>query len=256
MKRLKEGQNFSAYGDFVVYSPVKPPYVMAVSLVNITYSDTCIAPFYLMEEIDQLELRYEVARKAIHISSLSIPIIYWFISRELALFLLLPLFSGFFLIDLLKNFFAPVSKWYHHTFDSMLRTHELERTKMHLNGATYIVMAAVLLVLFFPKIIAVTAFSLVAVSDTLAAIIGKSFGKHRFGQKSIEGSAAFFLSALAVVSIVPGLNLMIGIIMAITATLTEALILRIGPFKIDDNLAIPLASATVGALCSLFSIFR
>jgi len=55
---------------------------------------------------------------------------------------------------------------------------------------------------------------------------------------------------------VPGLSLMIGIIMAITATLTEAFIVRIGPFKIDDNLAIPLVSATIGTLCTLFSIFR
>ena len=209
-----------------------------------------------MEEIDRLELRYEVARKAIHLSSLSIPVIYWFISRELALFLLVPLFSGFFLIDLLKNFFTPVSVWYHKTFDSMLRSHELRPAKTHLNGATYIVMAALLLVLFFPKIIAVTAFSLVAVSDTLAAIIGKSFGKHRFGQKSVEGSAAFFLSAVAVVCIVPGLNLFIGIIMAITATLTEAFMVRMGEFKIDDNLSIPLASAVAGTLCSLLSIFR
>ncbi len=206
--------------------------------------------------MDRLELRYEVARKAIHLSSLSIPVIYWFISRELALLLLFPLFSGFFLIDLLKNFFTPVSIWYHKTFDSMLRTHELERTKNNLNGATYIMMAALLLVLFFPKIIAVAAFSLVAVSDTLAAIIGKSFGKHRFGQKSVEGSAAFFCSALVVISIVPGLNPFIGIIMAVTATLTEAFIVRIGEFKVDDNLSIPLASAIVGKLCTLLPIFR
>ena len=255
MKGVKGVLNFSAYGDFVVYSGLKQASFFAFSLVNIIYCDACNAPLYFMEEIDRLELRYEVARKAIHLSSLSIPVIYWFISRELALLLLLPLFSGFFLIDLLKNFFTPVSEWYHKTFDSMLRTHELERTKMHLNGATYIVMAALLLVLFFPKIIAVTAFSLVAVSDTLAAIIGKSFGKHRFGQKSIEGSAAFFLSALVVISIVPGLNLFIGLIMAAAATLTEAFMVRIGEFKIDDNLSIPLVSAVVGTLCTLLPIF-
>ena len=210
----------------------------------------------LMEEIDRLELRYEVARKAIHLSSLSIPVIYWFISRDLALLILVPLFSCFFLIDLLKNFFTPVSAWYHRTFGAMLRAHELKRAKGHLNGATYIMMAALLLVLFFPKVIAVAAFSMVAVSDTLAAIIGKSFGKHRFGQKSVEGSVAFFLSALVVVSLVPGLHPVIGIIMAITGTLTEAFLVRIGKFKVDDNLSIPLASASVATLFTLLSIFR
>ena len=111
-------------------------------------------------------------------------------------------------------------------------------------------MAALLLVLFFPKIIAVTAFTMVAVSDTMAAIIGKIFGKHRFGQKSLEGSAAFFLSALLIIAVVPGLNIVVGVAMAITATLTEAFIVRIGDLRIDDNLAIPLVSATIGVLCS------
>ncbi len=214
-----------------------------------------ILPFYtallmIMEETDRLGLRYEIARKAIHLSSLSIPVIYWFISRELALCLLVPLFSGFFLIDLLKNFSTPVAVWYHNTFDSMLRTHELQGNKAYLNGATHIVMAALLLVLFFPKIIAVTAFAMVAVSDTLAAITGKIMGKHRFGKKSMEGSGAFFLSALCIITVVPGLNLFIGLAMAIAATVTEACMVRIGEFKIDDNLSIPLVSASIGVLCT------
>ena len=93
-----------------------------------------------MKKIDRLKLRYEVARKTIHLSSLSIPVIYYFISRDVALLLLVPLFSGFFLVDLLKNFYGPVSKWYHSTFDAMLRTHELEkktlseRSNLHYSG--------------------------------------------------------------------------------------------------------------------------
>ncbi|WP_076792001.1 diacylglycerol/polyprenol kinase family protein [Chlorobium sp. KB01] len=201
------------------------------------------------EAIDRLELRYEVARKAIHLSSLSIPVIYYFITRELALLLLLPLFAGFFLVDLLKNFVPPVSKWYHKTFDSMLRTHEIKGEKNHLNGATCITLSALLLVLFFPKIIAIAAFSMVAVSDTLAAIIGKAFGKHRFGQKSIEGSMAFFLSALLIMKFIPEINPGIGFAMALVATVTESFVLRIGSFRIDDNLSIPLVSATFGTLC-------
>jgi dolichol kinase len=202
-----------------------------------------------MEELDRLELRYEVARKAIHLSSLSIPVIYCHISRELALLLLVPLFTGFFLVDMLKNFVAPVSVWYHTTFDSMLRTHEIQKEKNHLNGATCITLSALLLVLFFPKVIVVASFSMVAISDTLAAIVGKAFGKHRFGQKSIEGSAAFFLSAMVIVLVVPGINPFIGLAMAVFATVTEAFVVRIGGFRIDDNLTIPLVSAMVGILC-------
>ncbi len=201
-----------------------------------------------MKKIDRLKLRYEVARKTIHLSSLSIPVIYYFISRDVALLLLVPLFAGFFLVDLLKNFYSPVSKWYHSTFDAMLRTHELEK-KPYLNGATYITLGALLLVIFFPKIIVIATFSMVSISDTFAAVIGKAFGKHRFGEKSIEGSIAFFLSALVIIAVVPELNIVIGLVMAIAATLTETFFVRIGNFKVDDNLSIPLVSASIGMLC-------
>jgi len=206
------------------------------------------------EAIDRLELRYEVARKTIHLSSLSIPVIYSFITRELALILLLPLFTGFFLVDLLKNFIPPVSRWYHNTFDSMLRTHEIKGEKNHLNGATCITMSALLLVLFFPKVIVIAAFSMVAVSDTLAAIIGKAFGKHRFGQKSIEGSMAFFLSALVIMLLVPEIDPGIGFAMAVVATVTESFVVQVRGFRIDDNLTIPLVSATFGTIC--YMLFR
>ena len=203
----------------------------------------------LMEERDRLKLRYEIARKTIHLASLSIPLIYSLISRELVLLILIPLFTGFFVVDVLKNFIAPVARWYHKTFDAMLRSHELKSESLHLNGATYMMMAALLLVLFFPKLIAITAFTIVAVSDTIAAVIGKSFGKHKFGEKSIEGSLAFFVSAVLLVALFPRLNIFIGIIMAAAATLTEAYSGRIGKFKIDDNLSIPLVTAAAGMLC-------
>ncbi len=204
-----------------------------------------------METKDQLEFRFEVARKAIHLSSLSIAIIYYHISRESALLLLVPLFSGFFLVDMLKNYSSRISAWYHQTFGSILREHELPGDKKHLNGATFVALAALLLVLFFPKLIAVAAFSMVAVSDTVAGLVGKSFGKHRFGHKSLEGSAGFFVSALIIIMIIPGLHPVIGLVMAITATLTEAFLVRIGRFRVDDNLSIPLVSASAGMLSAL-----
>ncbi|ARM30340.1 diacylglycerol/polyprenol kinase family protein [Prosthecochloris sp. HL-130-GSB] len=192
--------------------------------------------------------RYEIARKLIHLSSLSIAIIYCHIERDLALMLLVPLFAGFFLVDLLKNSVPPIAAWYHATFGGMLREHELEKERLHFNGATYITLSALLLVLLFPKIIAITAFALVAVSDTVAALAGKRFGRHPIGDKTVEGSAAFLVSALLIITIIPRLHPAAGIVMAITATVTEAFSWRINGFKIDDNLTIPLVSALAGYL--------
>lgn len=200
-------------------------------------------------QCDKLDIRAEIARKAIHLSSISISLIYWQIDRSLALLLLIPLFAGFFLVDLLKNVSEPVSAWYHRSFGAMLRQHELEKERLHLNGATCITLSALLLVLFFPKVIAVAAFSMVALSDTAAALAGKAFGKHRFGHKSLEGSAAFLVSSLLIVWLVPNLNMHAGITMAVTATVAEAFVIRIAGIKLDDNLTIPLSSAASGMLC-------
>lgn len=200
---------------------------------------------------DSNAFRYEIARKIIHLSSLSIAIIYCHITRELALLLLIPLFAGFFLVDLMKNSIEPIAEWYHRTFDGMLREHEREKKRIHFNGATYITLSALLLVLLFPKIIAVTAFALVAVSDTIAALVGKKFGRHKIGDKSIEGSLAFLASALLIIAVVPNLHPAAGVLMAVTATLTEAVSPKVNGFKIDDNLTIPLVSAAAGYLLYL-----
>jgi dolichol kinase len=201
---------------------------------------------------NHLDFRYEFARKAIHLSSLLIPLIYCRISRELALMILTPLTAGFLLVDILKNFVPVISTWYHGTFAPMLRQHELQKDRIHLNGATWITLSAFILIAIFPKMIAVTAFAMVSVSDTMAALVGRKFGKHRFGEKSLEGSLAFFVSAFAIAAVMPGVLLPAGVVMAIAGTVAEAMDIRIRGFKIDDNITVPMASAIAGLYCYLW----
>jgi dolichol kinase len=198
---------------------------------------------------DRLDFRYEFARKAIHLSSLLIPLIYCRISRELALMILTPLTAGFLFVDVLKNFVPAIATWYHDTFDPMLRHHELQKEHIHLNGATWITLSAFILIAMFPKMIAVTAFAMVSVSDTVAALVGKKFGQHRFGEKSIEGSLAFLASSIFIAAVVPNLLLPAGIVMAVSGTIAEAVVIRIGGFKIDDNISVPIAAAAAGLAC-------
>ena len=201
---------------------------------------------------EHLGFRYEFARKAIHLSSLLIPLIYCRISRELALMILVPMTAGFLFVDILKNFVPAISDWYHGTFAPMLRHHELQKDHTHLNGATWITLSAFILIALFPKMIAVTAFAMVSISDTMAALVGKKFGRHRFGEKSYEGSLAFFVSAMAIAAVVPHVVLPAGIAMAAAGTIVEAVVIHIGGFKIDDNITVPLASATAGMCCYLW----
>jgi len=191
----------------------------------------------------QIDYKNELARKAIHLSSISIPVIYFHISRELALVLLLPLFFGFFLVDFLRLYVKPISRWYYKVFSSMLRAHELDSEKPRFNGATYVTFSACVVVAFFPKMIAIAAFSILIISDSVAALIGRKFGRHKIAGKSIEGSLAFFVSAILIVLNTPKLDLVAGIVMSAVATVVELYPIKVLDITIDDNLTVPIIAA-------------
>jgi dolichol kinase len=98
--------------------------------------------------------------------------------------------------------------------------------------------------LIFPKEIAVAGFTILVISDSLAAIIGKSIVSQPFYEKSFAGSTAFFISAVAVVIIlgiyfdVKFLFYFFGFLCALFVAILEA---RPSIFKIDDNFLIPTA---------------
>ena len=116
----------------------------------------------------------------------------------------------------------------------MIRPHE---TDGDFTGATYILIAVCLTVALFDKPIAVAALGFIIVGDTFAALIGRRFGKHRFGNKSIEGSVACLAGTLLVAAFVPDMPAIIGITGAVVAAVAEAL-----PWTIDDNISVPLIS--------------
>lgn len=192
-----------------------------------------------------ISYRDELIRKAIHFCSLSIPIFYFYTPRALALAILIPLTLALVIVDVARHNHPSVESWFYKTFGYLLRQHETNREAKRLNGATYVLIAATICVLVFPKLIAVTSFIILIISDMMGALIGRRFGKHRFFGKSLEGSAAFFVSALLIIFFTPKINYefneyLLGTIAAATGTIFEAL-----PWEIDDNLSIPLS---VGAI--------
>jgi dolichol kinase len=188
-----------------------------------------------------IEYKHEVVRKAIHLLSLSIPTIYFFISRQSALFLLVPITAGFISVDMARYYIPSVARWFYRWFGWLLRRHETDVNKKRLNGASNVLLSAFLCVFLFPKVIAISAITILIISDTTSALVGRRFGKHRFLAKSLEGSLAFFISALLVVLVTPKMSTLpleyiVGFIAAAIGAVVEAL-----PIKIDDNLSIPLA---------------
>jgi dolichol kinase len=188
-----------------------------------------------------IEYKHEVVRKAIHLFSLSIPTIYFFISKQFAIVLLVPITAAFISIDMARYYNSSIAQWFYHWFGWLLRRHETDVSKKRLNGASNVLISSLLCVLLFPKIIAINAITILIISDTTSALVGRRFGRHRFLAKSLEGSLGFFISAVLVVLVAPKIDRLpmeyeIGFIAAAIGTVVEAL-----PIKIDDNLTIPLS---------------
>jgi dolichol kinase len=194
-----------------------------------------------LEHTATIEYKHELVRKAIHMCSLSIPIIYYFITKEQALKLLAPVMLVFLAVDIARHYSEVVSRWFYESFGWLLRRHEQAGAAKRLSGATNVLLSACFCVLVFPKIITINAFAVLIISDTTSALIGRRFGKKGFLRKSLVGSIAFFVSAVAVIAVAPKIagipaEYAIGACACAVGTVVEAASVRI-----DDNLSIPIS---------------
>lgn len=184
----------------------------------------------------------EIRRKAIHLGSAGFPVIYWLTdNRTLMLQILIPLVLFAIIVETARQFSPAIEALVQRWLGKIMRLEE----KRLFTGATYVVISALIMIAFFPKPIAVAALLFMSISDAAASLIGIRFGKVRFLGKSLAGSSAFLVTALAIAVLIMPRTLLTGAIGAVAATIAEALSLRWGPIKIDDNLAIPLTSGLV-----------
>lgn len=188
-----------------------------------------------------IDYKSEVVRKLIHLFSLSIPIIYYFIPKELALTILIPLTLFSLLLDYGRYYHKTLSEIIDKIFGFIMRNHERDSKKKNLNGATYVLLSAVIVILIFPKVLVVTAFAVLIIGDSSAALVGRKFGKTKFLLKSLEGTLAFFVTSCFVVLLSPKVegNLteyIIGIIAVAVGAIAE----NISGEWADDNFSIPV----------------
>jgi dolichol kinase len=187
------------------------------------------------------EYRGEIGRKLIHFSSALIPLHYLFLSRAWMLLLLGGCLALMLALELLRATRPAVRAQFEYWLGFMLRPAE----RGALTGATWVFLAAFLAIALFRADVAIAVLLILSISDSLAALIGRRFGRQQFLGKSLAGSSAFFLSALLLTGLTlpawPGVAFM-G---AAVATVIEALDLRIGPLQLNDNLAIPLVTGIV-----------
>ena len=232
MKIRKYGFNINNYKNKLSRSPLNPKVLASDLHIDVNKS-----------------FKKELARKLIHLSSLWIPALIYFVQPSISIIV----FSAIFVGDVILEYGNYKKwRWARRTFGLLfyrtLRNKELKRSQLQLSGGAYVMLAAIACTLLFPANVAVVALSIMLISDTCAALFGKAYGSRRlYKNKSIEGTAAFFVSALLIMVIC---NFILpvtyaSILAAFVATFAEMYEDKI---EIDDNLSLPLF---VGAVLSL-----
>lgn len=128
----------------------------------------------------------------------------------------------------------------------LLRGHERQHDRFLLTGASWVLIAAFVTLAVFPTIVAVTAFTVLIVSDTFAALVGRRFGRRPFLDKSVVGTVTFIITAWAVILFydvvyaLPWTFLLAGAIGSVVGGIVEAGSIRL---RLDDNLSIPFSIA-------------
>jgi dolichol kinase len=178
----------------------------------------------------------EVRRKLIHLAASVFPLIYAGIDRPAMLWLVTVLVALLLVLDVGRIYSASLNTVATRILGPVLRGTESRA----LTGATWMAIAGLLCVLLFPKWIAIVAFLFVSVSDALAALIGRRFGRTP-GRKTPIGSAAFLVSALLIALSILRQHPLAAAAGAVVATFAERTRVRVGQFTVDDNLAIALA---------------
>lgn len=179
----------------------------------------------------------EIKRKIVHLSTLILPAGYALSSETTVLTLLIPFFLLYLSVDLLRHFHPGLASLFRkYFFGRVLR----EEEKPSLMGSTYFLFASILTILLFPKPIAIASLLILILSDTAAALVGRSLGRIPVFKKTAEGTLAFFLSALLIVWLYPSLDRVWGSIAALGAAFIEVL-----PVPLDDNLTIPLIAGSI-----------
>ena len=132
-----------------------------------------------------------------------------------------------------------VNQLFHAIFAPFLRQEEENR----LTGSSYFLIGCLATALIFPAPVAFLAIIFLSLGDPVATIVGIWQGHFRLWHKTVEGTIACLLACLAAGTLTAvlaeTLPLSVTLLGAVTATLFQAL-----PLRLDDNVAIPLTSAT------------
>jgi diacylglycerol kinase (CTP) len=194
------------------------------------------------------------ARKIWHMGGVSlIAGCYAHLPQNISIPLLVIVWLAFVPVDYLRLKRPALNEFLMHLFGPIMRQNEVNK----MAGTSYLLSGILLVALIFPTNIAILTMLFLAFADPIASYIGIRFGKDKiFGEKSLQGSmAAFFVCSVLTFTFLTYHWLLMDrlVIVSLLGGLIGSLAELIPVFRLDDNLTLPLISAT--ALALLFNIF-
>jgi len=183
----------------------------------------------------------EIKRKGFHLLTLIYVFGYWYLEKPvvvwglaIAIFVVAMLEFLRFKVPACNNFFCK-------NFKGFYRPEEADK----ISGLIWTLLGALITALIFPnRYMVMASFLYLAFGDSVAALAGKSFGRHKsFAGKSVEGSIACFIACF-----IAGLflfNWKFAFAGALIATIVESI-----PWKMNDNFWMQIINAGLLTLLS------
>ncbi len=181
----------------------------------------------------------EIRRKAIHLSSILIPLIFSYISFSSFIILFFLIYGIWVYLDYQRRVNPTVQALLKKALGDVFRPEEAGS----MSGATHMGLGILITCVFFEHKTAVMALTILAVCDTVASIVGSRYGHIKVADKSLEGAVGFFLSGLIVICLFvwgfgyKAIFLWENLFALAITTLAE---LYSKKLKINDNILIPV----------------
>jgi len=141
-------------------------------------------------------------------------------------------FAASLLADLLRLRYAALNRLAFRTSGPLLSPREADRT----TGVPWFLLGGFLVLWPRGGAFAVPSLLVLAFADPAASVVGRIRGRRPLGKGTVEGTAAFFIVAVLVLSRFVGVTLALPV--AALAALAELL-----PVRVDDNLTVPVATS-------------
>lgn len=194
------------------------------------------------------------ARKIWHMATVfGIFAAYQLVDQMTAMVVLAIAYLVFIPFDFLRLRYPKLNKFACAVMGPLMRTSEINSTA----GTTYLLTGVTLIVMVFPKPIVALSILFLAFADPLASYVGIRYGRDKIlGNKTIQG----FLAAFAICTVLTFIYLWsneVGLsrrlVISFLAGFIGALAELIPVAKLDDNLTMPVVSAT--GLWLVFNLF-